>query len=173
MRHLLLIEDNPGDVHLFRQAIEESRFPAQLHSVATVNEAFAFLGQQGPYAAAPRPDLIVLDLNLPAVCGAVGLGLIKATDDWRDIPVLVLTSSTRASEREECARLGAVDYWVKPADWQTYLRFGQDLAYLLPQWIASRPAAPDATSRLDRGRPPASTEALPPVPRGDRVRRSR
>ncbi|MBA2479334.1 MAG: response regulator [Planctomycetes bacterium] len=169
VRHLLLIEDNPGDAHLLRQALEETFAFAQLHTVPTVNDALAFLG---PEAKKPRPDLIILDLNLPAVCGAVGLSLIKATEDWRDIPVLVLTSSTRASEREECKRLGAVDYWVKPADWDTYLRFGEDLANLVPQWVAQSALTPNETARLTRQRPPASTETLPPIPRENRSQQS-
>ncbi len=135
---VLLVEDNPGDVHLFKQALEEAHCRAHVTSVPTVNEALSFLGKQGEYAGAPTPRLIVLDLNLPGVNGAVALNLIKATEDWRDIPVLVLSSSSRPSERDECRRMGAIDYWTKPAQWEDYLLMAENLATLLTQSRVAR-----------------------------------
>ncbi len=139
---ILAIEDNPGDVDLLRQALADRCPELRFHALPTVNAALAFLADLENSGTRALPNLILLDLNLPAVNGAVGLSMIKATEDWCDIPAVVLSSSTRPREREECIRLGAMDYWVKPTDWSGFLSCAEDLGRLVKR------LAQAATDRL-------------------------
>lgn len=95
--NILLVEDNPGDVRLVREAIKMARLAARLHVVASAEATLDFLYQRVQYASAPRPDLILLDLNLPRKNGNELLGEIKRDPQLRSIPILVLTTS-RAPE---------------------------------------------------------------------------
>jgi chemotaxis family two-component system response regulator Rcp1 len=90
---ILLVEDNPGDVRLVREALRESKIVSQLHAVPDGKDALAFLRKQGHYANARRPDLILLDLNLPGKDGREVLSEIKADPALLRIPVVILTSS--------------------------------------------------------------------------------
>src|SRR5436305_7897776 len=90
---ILLVEDNPGDVLLTREVFREGKFPHQLSVVQDGDEAIRFLRNEGKYADAPRPDLILLDLNLPKKDGRELLRDIKTDQHLRNIPVLVLTTS--------------------------------------------------------------------------------
>src|SRR5262245_7792959 len=89
---ILLVEDNPGDVELTREALKSGRISTRLHVVCDGVEALAFLRRQGRYAGAVRPDLILLDLNLPRKDGREVLAEIKADEDLKVIPVVVLTT---------------------------------------------------------------------------------
>lgn len=142
---ILLIEDNPGDVDLLRQALAERCPSIRLHAVPTVNAGLAHLADLQSMRSMQLPDLIVLDLNLPAVNGSVGLSMLKATEDWCDIPALVLSSSTRPREREECLRQGACDYWVKPTNWTGFVACAEELDRLM------RKLAEAGTARLSKG----------------------
>src|SRR5215207_1757309 len=93
MFEILLVEDNPGDVELTREALLESKLHMRLSVVVDGVEALAFLRREGAYADAPRPDLILLDLNLPKKDGRTVLGEIKEDRSLRNIPVVILTSS--------------------------------------------------------------------------------
>ncbi|MDP2268817.1 MAG: response regulator, partial [Deltaproteobacteria bacterium] len=90
---ILLVEDNPGDVDLTREALEDGKIKNILHVVVNGEEAMAFLRHTGKYTHAPRPDLVLLDLNLPRMDGREVLNEIKSDDDLKRIPVVVLTSS--------------------------------------------------------------------------------
>ena len=90
---ILLVEDNPGDVRLIREALDETRLPIQLTVTENGRDALHFLRGRGQHAAAPRPDLILLDLNLPLKDGREVLEEIKQDVDLRRIPVVVLTTS--------------------------------------------------------------------------------
>ena len=90
---VLLVEDDPGDVLLTVEAFEHNKVNNTLSVVNDGEQAMAFLRREGEYADAPRPDLILLDLNLPRKDGREVLGEIKADDDLRSIPVVVLTTS--------------------------------------------------------------------------------
>jgi len=98
---ILLVEDNPGDVELTREAFEEARVRNRLHMVGDGVEALAFLRRQGRYAQAPRPDIVLLDLNLPKKSGLEVLTELKQDPDLRRIPVIAhhLTSRGRHSEK--------------------------------------------------------------------------
>ncbi len=94
---ILLVEDNPGDVRLIQEGLRESNIVNRMHTVSDGHEALAFLRKQGRFAQAIRPDLILLDLNLPRKDGREVLSEIKADADLRRIPVVIVTSS-RAEE---------------------------------------------------------------------------
>jgi chemotaxis family two-component system response regulator Rcp1 len=90
---ILLVEDNLGDTRLTREALKDCKLLNTLHHVEDGVEAMAFLRREGPYAAAPRPDLILLDLNLPRMGGREVLAAIKEDEALKGIPVIILTTS--------------------------------------------------------------------------------
>lgn len=118
--HLLLVEDNLADAELTRECLENSKVFLEL-SVATDGvEALDFLLRRGSYANAPRPDIIVLDLNLPKKDGRQVLAEIKAHAELRRIPVVVLTSSDAESDIARSYDLGANCYVTKPLDLKAF-----------------------------------------------------
>lgn len=121
---ILLIEDNPGDVRLFREAIKECTAPCSIRVARDGEEAKNMLfGNRAE--SDPLPDLIVLDLNLPKVAGDQILLLIKADMELRSIPVLILSSSSDRAEIRRCYENQASCYVVKPADLGDYMRLVQ------------------------------------------------
>ena len=92
-KRVLLVEDNPGDVRLTREELKQAKFPSNLSVVEDGVEAMAFLRREGTYRDAPRPDAVLLDLNLPRKNGRALLAEIRQAADLRDIPVVVLTVS--------------------------------------------------------------------------------
>jgi two-component system response regulator len=112
--NILLVEDNPGDVRLLREAFREAQLGTQLHRVEDGVEALAYLRRGGQYAAAPRPDIILLDLNLPRKDGREVLAEIKGDADLKRIPVIILTSSPGEQDLLKVYSLGANSYITKP-----------------------------------------------------------
>jgi chemotaxis family two-component system response regulator Rcp1 len=118
---ILLVEDNEGDVRLTMEALRDAKVVNHLNVTRDGVEATDFLYRRGPYAHAPRPDLILLDLNLPRKDGREVLAEIKADADLRQIPVVVLTTS-EAEEDLACAYgLHANCYLNKPVDFDRFL----------------------------------------------------
>lgn len=113
---ILLVEDNPGDVRLTREAFEEARINNDLHDVNDGEAALDFLHQRGDHADAPRPNLILLDLNLPKVDGLDVLEEVKSDDDLRTIPVVVLTSSEAEEDVVQSYEQHTNAYLTKPID---------------------------------------------------------
>ena len=113
---ILLVEDSPGDVDLTREALADSKLVNRLHVVEGGEEAMAFLRQQGRYADAVRPDVVLLDLNLPRKDGREVLEEIKADDDLKTIPVVVLTTSRADEDIVRTYKLHANCYITKPVD---------------------------------------------------------
>ena len=115
---VLLVEDNPADVVFFEEAIQAAQVPAKLHIVGDGADAMRFLRRQGSHGDAPRPDVIVLDLNLPIKNGQAVLKEMAADPELRTIPVAVLTTST--SERWVCNVYppGRCEYFVKTEDFK-------------------------------------------------------
>lgn len=114
---ILLIEDNPADVEITLEAFRRSRSDTHVSVSRDGEDALDFLFQQGRYARgqnAPRPDMILLDLNLPRLSGLELLELIKRHESLREIPVIVLTTSDRDEDVRRCYRLGANSYLTKP-----------------------------------------------------------
>ncbi len=122
LNEILLVEDNPGDVRLTQEGLKNTRTPHRLHVVEDGVEASDFLHRQGRYATAPRPDLIILDLNLPRKDGRELLRELKTNPSFRRIPVVVLTSSD-ADEDIYCAYdLHANCYITKPVDFKMFIK---------------------------------------------------
>jgi chemotaxis family two-component system response regulator Rcp1 len=119
---ILLVEDNPGDVRLTCEALRDAKVANQLHVVADGVEAMSFLRRESRYAGVPRPDLILLDLNLPRKDGREVLAEIKQDADLRRIPVVVLTSSAAEQDVVHAYSLHANCYIIKPVDLDQFLR---------------------------------------------------
>lgn len=113
---LLLVEDNPGDARLTREALALSKVQNRLHHVRDGEEALAFLRRQDPFDAAPTPDLILLDLNLPRRDGREVLQEIKTDPALMHIPVVILTSSQAEEDILRSYRLHANCFITKPVD---------------------------------------------------------
>ena len=111
---VLLVEDSPGDVRLTREALREANASIHLHVVADGVEAMAFLRREGAQGAAPRPDLILLDLNLPKMDGRQVLAQIKADDSLKTIPTIILTTSEAEADILKSYQLRANCYLSKP-----------------------------------------------------------
>ena len=111
---VLLIEDNPGDADLTRESLEEGKLQVDITVLPDGEAALAYLRQQAPYLAARRPDLILLDLNLPRISGREVLAEIKSDPALRAIPVVVLSSSAAEQDISKCYDLGANCYVTKP-----------------------------------------------------------
>jgi CheY-like chemotaxis protein len=119
---ILLVEDNPGDVLLTREALRDGKIHTHLSVAADGEEALARLRCQGAYADAVRPDLILLDLNLPRLSGREVLAVIKADEQLRRIPVVVLTSSEAEQDILASYDLNANCYISKPVDLEQFIR---------------------------------------------------
>ncbi|WP_418771364.1 response regulator [Halorientalis halophila] len=118
---ILLVEDNPGDVRLTREAFTEGGISNTLHVVTDGVEAMAFLEQRGEYADAPRPDVVLLDLNLPRKNGDEVLAEMRADEDLQYLPVIVLTSSEAEEDIVESYELQANAYLTKPVDPEQFI----------------------------------------------------
>ncbi|WP_327151717.1 response regulator [Nocardia sp. NBC_01329] len=113
---ILLVEDDPGDELMTREAFEDNKIGNTLHVAHDGQEALDFLYRTGPYTDAPRPDLILLDLNLPKYDGRQVLEKIKADPDLSHIPVVVLTTSAAEEDILRSYKLHANAYVTKPVD---------------------------------------------------------
>jgi chemotaxis family two-component system response regulator Rcp1 len=118
---VLLVEDNPGDVRLTREALKEGKVRNNLSVVQDGVEALAFLRREGQYADAPRPDVILLDLNLPRKDGREVLEEVKADPALRAIPVVILTSSDAERDIAQAYALHANCYITKPVDLDQFI----------------------------------------------------
>jgi two-component system, chemotaxis family, response regulator Rcp1 len=120
-RNLLLVEDNPADVRLTQEALKEGQVPVNLSVVTDGVEAVDFLHRTGIYKDAPRPDLILLDLNLPRKNGREVLSEIKNDPDLKRIPVLVMTTSKAQQDVARAYSLNANCYITKPMDLDEFM----------------------------------------------------
>ena len=118
---ILLVDDNLGDVSLAREALNGTSPPTHLNVVSDGEEAMLFLRREGPYGAAPSPDVVVLALNLPGMGGCEVLREIRAEAQFRSLPVTVLTSSEASQDVLRAYHLRANCYIVKPTDRQDYI----------------------------------------------------
>jgi two-component system, chemotaxis family, response regulator Rcp1 len=114
--HILLVEDNPGDVRLVQEALKESRVAAQLYVATDGVQALEFLRQHGRYAGNPKPDMLLLDLNMPKTTGIELLTTIRNDHSLRSLPVVILSSSQRRSDIDTALQLYANCYLIKPID---------------------------------------------------------
>src|SRR5476651_1838844 len=117
---VLLVEDNPGDVRLTQEAFRDANRAVRLHLAADGVEAMAFLRHEGKRVNAPRPNLILLDLNLPKMDGREVLALIKADDDLKSIPTVILTTSEAEVDVVRSYQLQANCYLSKPMHFEAF-----------------------------------------------------
>jgi two-component system, chemotaxis family, response regulator Rcp1 len=119
---VLIVEDNPGDVRLIVEAWQEGADRCRFSVVANGEEGLEFLRREGRYADAPRPALILSDLNMPQMSGIEFLAEIKKDEDLKRIPVVILTSSMAEQDIRHCYDLHANCYVVKPTDLDRFIR---------------------------------------------------
>jgi CheY-like chemotaxis protein len=124
---ILLVEDDPGDVTLTREAFADHKVGNNLHVVSDGVEALSFLRRERTHANAVRPDLVLLDLNLPRVDGREVLAAIKADPDLATIPVVVLTTSDAEEDVLRSYRLHANAYVTKPVDFEQFIKVVQQI----------------------------------------------
>jgi CheY-like chemotaxis protein len=118
---ILLVEDNPADVRLTQEALKEAKVCHRLHVVVDGEQAMAYLHRQGAYIGATRPDIVLLDLNLPRKDGRQVLNEIKSNAKLRQIPVIILTTSQAEADVLEAYDAHANCYIVKPVDLDKFL----------------------------------------------------
>lgn len=133
-REILLVEDNPGDVRLLEEAMDEADISHRIHVASNGRDALEFIQQRGPYEDAPRPDLVLLDLNLPQLSGEEVLDSLKTDTDHCEIPVIMLTSSDTPENVRRAYRLGANAYLTKPVDPDEFVDIARSIEEF---WLAT------------------------------------
>ncbi len=123
----LLVEDNPGDIRLTQEALRESKVRNNLNIVNDGDAAMAFLRRQGVHSKAPRPDIILLDLNLPRKDGREVLSEIKSDPDLKRIPVVIITSSEAEQDILKTYDLHVNCYVTKPVDLEQFIKVVQSI----------------------------------------------
>jgi two-component system, chemotaxis family, response regulator Rcp1 len=124
---ILLVEDNPGDIRLIQEAFKESGLCGRLNITRDGEQALAFLRREGEYKDSPRPAFVLLDLNLPRKDGREVLAEIKKEESLRQIPVIILSTSTRAEDISRAYDLHANCYVPKPVDLDKLVMLGEQL----------------------------------------------
>lgn len=127
LSEILLVEDNPGDVRLTQEVLKEGRILNNLSVVSDGVQAIEFLQKQGKFARSPRPDLILLDLNLPRKNGWEVLSEIKRNPDFRRIPVVILTTSQAEEDILTAYDSYANCYITKPTDLEQFIKVVQSI----------------------------------------------
>lgn len=145
---ILLVEDNPGDVHLIERAFEDRDLPGTIHSVRNGEDALDWLYGRGEFAGTPRPDIVLLDLNLPDTGGREVLREIRTESRFSRLPVVVLTGSRSDEDIVEMYDGGANAYLVKPTDPNA---FGDRLERFAGFWLEEAVLPPSAGSNHEGG----------------------
>src|SRR5262249_21247731 len=128
---IVLIEDNPADVYLFRQALQNAGLNFELTLIQDGEAALAFAQSHPNYSAIGTPDLLVLDLNLPKIGGLEILEVVRRNPNLAHVPVAVMTSSAASQDHERCSDLGVNRYIVKPLELEEFLKIGEIVKTLL------------------------------------------
>ena len=132
---ILLVEDNPADVEITIEAFRRSHKGNRVSVCRDGEEAMEFLFQRGRYAragSAPRPDLVLMDLNLPRKSGAEVIEQLKSNEHLKDIPVVVLTTSDRDEDVKRCYQIGANNYLIKPVQFDDCVKLNDALPSVYP-----------------------------------------
>lgn len=138
---VLQIEDNKADTALLKQVLKEAGFPVKLNCVENGEDAFLYLDKQGPYAHSSRPNVILLDLQLPKKDGLTVLTEIRRRPEWARLPIVIFTSSEGDLDKEWASRLKADHYLVKPLELNQY---GPLVKVLRDYWLKSFRERPGA-----------------------------
>jgi len=149
---VLLIEDSPGDVRLAQEAFRASDKPIRLHVVGDGVEAMAFLRHEAPHENAPRPHLILLDLNLPKMDGRALLVKIKTDINLQSIPTIIFTSSVADNDVQYCYENAANCYLRKPTEWGAFISIVKAVNLLWFE-LAVLPAHGHASAKTDHPDP--------------------
>ena len=142
---ILLVEDNPGDVMLTREAFEEGKISNNLNHVADGEEALAYLRKQGPYTHHPTPDLVLLDLNIPRKSGLEVLEEVKRDENLRNIPIVVLTTSEAEADILRSYHSHANAYITKPVDLEQFIKVVRTLEEF---WLVVVRLPPNGTQNV-------------------------
>ncbi len=118
---ILMVEDNFGDIALMKEAFKESHLYLDLHVATDGEDALEYLQRQGKHVEAPRPDFILLDLNLQRMDGRVFLRRIRSHPEFKEIPVIIFTGSRLATDMREMEEMGISGYLAKPVDMLGFL----------------------------------------------------
>lgn len=137
---VLLVEDDPGDVAMTREALGTSKWAINLNVVTNGEEALAYLRRQPPYKSAPRPRLVLLDLNLPRLSGQEVLAEVKSDPDLVLIPVVVLTTSKADEDIARSYRLHANAYVTKPIGFEAFVATVSDIDHFFLSVAQAPPA---------------------------------
>jgi two-component system, chemotaxis family, response regulator Rcp1 len=143
--NVLLVEDSPGDVRLTRETFRNSKLPITLHVATDGMEAMAFLRQEDKQSESPRPDFILLDLNLPRMSGREVLAEIKSDDNLKTIPTIILTTSDAESDILKSYQLQANCYLTKPVKFDEF----ESLVKSIDDFWLSRAKLPGRGSASD------------------------
>jgi len=136
---ILLVDDNPADAGLTCEVLATSERQAYVHTVVDGEEALAFLHRIGKYCEATRPDLLILDLNLPRKDGRAVLAEVKADPELNEIPVVIFTTSRSGRDIARCYELGANSYVRKPVEFSA---FAHAVGQLGIYWVLINQRAP-------------------------------
>jgi chemotaxis family two-component system response regulator Rcp1 len=156
LKTVLLVEDSVGDTRLAIEAFKETNKSVKLRLVRDGLAAMAYLRREGKYADAPRPELILLDLNLPKMGGWEVLAQIKADDSLKTIPTIILTTSAPPEDAQECHKLQADSYLRKPVGFENYDELVRSIntywleSATLPQRGALNASAPSGASQIEK-----------------------
>lgn len=120
--HVLLVEDDPGDVRLTQEALKRSKLLVMITVVSDGEQALQYLRRMGPYSSSVRPDLVLLDLNLPKVDGREVLAAVKSDPELRMVPIVVLTTSAADADILKAYGLGGNCYITKPVGFEEFRR---------------------------------------------------
>jgi CheY-like chemotaxis protein len=139
---ILLVEDNEGDVEIVERALEDAGTPSSLAVAHNGLEALAYLRREGRHQDAPRPELVLLDINMPGMDGKQLIEIVKEDPELKLIPAIMLTSSSAPSDVLHCYARHANGYVVKPFDAPVFMRAVQDIV----QFWGSRVRLPSRTN---------------------------
>lgn len=139
---ILLVEDNPADIRLTEEALRQWELPHVLQVARDGEQALAMLRQEGEYSASPKPDLVLLDLNLPRMNGSEVLSQIKADPQTLQTPVLVLSTSAAERDIADCYRLHANCYLQKPVNFEEFAKQMRSIQEFWLGWALLPPNAP-------------------------------
>lgn len=145
---ILLVEDNPGDVRLAREAFHDAAVPHRFHWVQDGVEALAFLRREGRHAHAPAPDLVLLDLKMPRKGGQELLAELRLDQDFKHLPIFILTSAFAEDPVHHTAVHQATVFLTKPLEIDGYIRMARSIG---DRWQTLAPGLVQASSEVWRG----------------------
>lgn len=129
--NVLLVEDNPADINLVEEALEEAQLDCRLHIMRDGMRAIEFLERLDTEPDHPPPDVVLLDLNLPKMSGEEVLKRVRLSPKCEDVKVLIISSSDAPADRERMMKLGASDYFRKPSDLAQFMLLGTRVRTML------------------------------------------